>query len=219
MNAQPPLSTEALIERVDRAREQRRLSDGVITRVQAPHPREPSWHIVATARADILNTLNEQRTRLHLTSEVFGRDDRVSFWVIAIQADQIEHRCVVPLVGPTLRECIAQGSLSSVVITSRSAPDASPVLSVPLALSPGTFAELNLRHRQRFEPLKVISEQAAAIAQLLAPDFITRPAYQPQPGSISVCSILPPELEAALADMEANFRRTSVASQTRKAGG
>ncbi|QJW85195.1 hypothetical protein HK414_22500 [Ramlibacter terrae] len=106
---------------------------------------------------------------------------------------KLQHRYLLPLVGDTVKAMLRQPRHPGVGLLMHTALNA-PIFSARALLSPDTYRALKANHRPIVNGREIIEEHARTLAQLLLPQFIEPPIGVPQPTTISVSSVLPPEL-------------------------
>jgi hypothetical protein len=144
-------------------------------------------------RPDVLGTFRELGSLGRMRSELVGHPGRTSFWVVVYQAGAMQHRFLLPLIGPFVRDLIEdlpRHGLGLLMHAELQEPFWEVHMSVPLDMCTG----LRQGHQEMADDERVITDHALMVARVLNPTFMEAPASCGAPELVSVTSVLPPEM-------------------------
>jgi hypothetical protein len=186
------MNTDGLSDRIHAALEQQRLWDGHVLR-NASSESPPRWHICSKVPADVLELFQAERASAVMTSDAIGIGPRFTFWVLALQVQEFQHRFFLPLVAPSVGVLVADMSREDLHLLMAADP-AIPALDARVPVPRHLRATLANMHQPAFDREVVLRDVVLTAASLLDPDALKPANPRSPPTSVSVTAVLPTEL-------------------------
>lgn len=187
-------NTSELSGRIHAALDQQRLWDGHVVRtVSSENAPAPCWYFRSKVAPAVLELFQAERTSAVMTSDAIGIGPRFTFWVLAFQVREIQHRFFLPLVAPSVAVLIADMSREDLHLLLDAGPSI-PALDSHVPVPRDFRATLADMHQPAFDREVVLRDVVLTAASLLDPDALKPANPRSPPTSVSVTAVLPTEL-------------------------
>ena len=133
-----------------------------------------------------------------ITSDVLGISSSLSHWVIAYRAGAWQHRFLLPLAGPAVRELVQDLAEAELILDFQTG-NGETAYSARVPVSAHLRGALVQAVSSGFDVDRVLQETLVVISKLLDPRALRAVAAAAAPTAVSVTGVLPPGLGASAA--------------------